>query len=86
MVKLNSKQRLASLEWRGGFGVRVQALSVCREGAKGWIAVNGIARREVACVLDEYGRGQVFDLSINDESDESEVVAEGEGEGEGEEV
>lgn len=42
----------------------MQALNVCRDG-RGWIALNGIARREVACVLDEYGRGQVFDLSLN---------------------
>lgn len=68
--------------------MRVQALSVCREGAHGWIAVNGIPRREVACVLDEYGRGQVFDLSAStDEIDRNvgDDVGVGE-EGEGEEA
>lgn len=36
----------------------------------GSIAVNGIARREVVCVIDEFGRGQVFDLSRDGDEDE----------------
>lgn len=36
----------------------------------GSIAVNGIARREVVCVVDEFGRGQVFDLSRDGDEDE----------------
>ncbi|KAF8308027.1 hypothetical protein DL93DRAFT_1965406 [Clavulina sp. PMI_390] len=52
-------------------GVRAHALSVCREGTGGGsVAVNGIARREVAVVLDESGRGQVLDLSRDEEEEE----------------
>lgn len=52
--------------------MRAHALSVCRDGALGGFAVNGIARREVVCVLDEYGRGQVLDLSQESEEEAGE--------------
>lgn len=50
--------------------VRAHALSVCRDIGGGSVAVNGIARREVVLVLDEFGRGQVFDLSQSGDDDE----------------
>lgn len=43
----------------------------------GSIAVNGIARREVVCVVDEFGRGQVFDLSRDGDEDEEDGDSEG---------
>lgn len=56
----------------GRKGVRAHALNVCRDAGSGAIAVNGIVRREVVCVLDEYGRGQVFDLSQDQDEEEME--------------
>ena len=52
--------------------MRAHALNVCRDGGSGSLAVNGIVRREVVCVLDEYGRGQVFDLSQDQDEEEME--------------
>lgn len=60
----------------GRSGVRAHALSVCRDIGTGSLAVNGIARREVVCVLDEFGRGQVFDLSWDSDDDEADEGAE----------
>lgn len=68
----------------GRRGVRAHALNVCRDTGAGALAVNGIIRREVVCVLDEYGRGQVFDLSQDQDEEEMEE-GEREGEGEGDE-
>ena len=66
-------QGFASLAHGSGRrGVRARALNVCRDTGGGTIAVNGIVRREVVCVLDEYGRGQVFDLSQDPEEEEEE--------------
>lgn len=57
----------------GGRGrVRVHALSVARDMGGARVAVNGIARREVAAVVDEFGRGQVLDLSREEEDEGSE--------------
>lgn len=44
---------------------------MCAEGG-GWVAVNGDKRRQVAVVLDERGKGQVFDLMLVD--DESGIL------------
>ncbi|KAF9509349.1 hypothetical protein BS47DRAFT_1396967 [Hydnum rufescens UP504] len=44
---------------------RARKLDVCSEGG-GWVAVNGDRRRQVAVVLDERGKGQVFDLMPSD--------------------
>jgi hypothetical protein len=60
----------------GHKGVRAHALNVCRDAGSGTIAVNGIVRREVVCVLDEHGRGQVFDLSQDEEEMEEGYVDE----------
>ena len=66
-------QGFASLAHGSGRrGARARALNVCRDTGGGAIAVNGIVRREVVCVLDEYGRGQVFDLSQDQEEEEEE--------------
>ena len=51
---------------------RTRRLEICSEGS-GYLAVNGARRRQVVCVLDERGRGQVFDMML-EEDEEPEVM------------
>ncbi|KAF8337366.1 anaphase-promoting complex, cyclosome, subunit 4-domain-containing protein [Cantharellus anzutake] len=51
---------------------RTRRLEMCSEGS-GYLAVNGAQRRQVACILDERGHGQVFDMMLEDQEEEIET-------------